>query len=495
VSTAVESLEESRSDGDFATELAGRLESSGAVSGHELSELIGLGLASDERSRIVLNCLHNALLKRTVEHAVEHVASFRDNIAYRQWRHVAPGSLPDIGQWPVLNRSYFDTDHRSLLADDVQLRSICHTSGTTGNPVQVHKSFEEIDFLQSYFRTMIRASTRGLDRKPITFSLPNVYHGSPVPMPGPGLALVGGVTDDTLINDAVAILGDTYDIAGYDSRISVFSGLAHHVLFLTNYILEQGRNPKDFGLLSVNITGGYLGTRWRRFLVEAWGPIVNDRFSLTETIAGASRIRGTETFVFDPHIFAEILDPDDDTRPADVGRLVLSNLYPFIIMQPLLRYETGDLVARVENTRSGTLCFDYLGRRKNCISLMVDGQREWLVFSARLHDILSEIVDIRIFEWFSNVTLARDRTVGSLPIMRLLSHQEDTVLKLELKIELRYSPHTHLRRAEAMRQEIIAALRAVPRTTLARRIDDGLVDLEVTFLPSGGLGVPPEIKI
>ena len=78
-------------------------------------------------------------------------------------------------------------------------------------------------------------------------------------MPGPGLALVGGVTDDTLINDAVAILGDTYDIAGYDSRISVFSGLAHHVLFLTNYILEQGRNPKDFGLLSVNITGGYLG--------------------------------------------------------------------------------------------------------------------------------------------------------------------------------------------------------------------------------------------
>lgn len=495
MSEAAKSYVESQSDDEFAAELAARLDSTSKVSGAELSELIGLALATDDRSRIVLNCLHNFLLKRTIDHAVEHVPHFRDDIAYREWRIVAPGLPPDISQWPVLNRSHFDNDHRRLLADDVQLRSICHTSGTTGQPVQIHKSFEEIDFLQSYFQTMVRSSTRNLERKPITFSLPNVYHGSPVPMPGPGLSLIGGVTDDTLLNDAVTILGKSHDVDGYDSKVSVFSGLGHHVLFLTNYLLEQGRNPRDFGLMSVNVTGGYVGTRWRRFLVDAWGPIVNDRFSLTETIAGASRIRGTDTFIFDPHIYAEVLDLDDGTQAADIGRLVLSNLYPFVMMQPLVRYETGDLVAKVENNHNGTLCFDYLGRRKNCVSLLVDGRRQWLIFSARLHDILSEIPDIRVFEWFSNVRSARDQTVGSLPIMRMVSRDENGVLKLELKIELRYSPYTHSRRTGALRQEIVDALRAVPRTTLAALIDDGRVQLDVTFLPSGGLGVPPEIKI
>ncbi len=479
----------------FASDLRARLDAVDTVDPQELCRVIGLSLSPPELSRIVLNEAHRFLLRRTLQAAVEHVPYYRNDTSYKTWADVEPGVAPDICHFPILNRKMFDGDSNELLAENVRLRGICHTSGTTGSPVQIYKSFEETEFLQNYFGCMIANAIRPGAKKPLSFSLPNVYHGSPTPLPSPGLSLVGGVTDDTLIRDALSVLERTHNLAGYERRISTLSGLGHHILFLTNFMLEQGKDPKSLSLRAVNVTGGYLSTRWRRFLEEAWGPIIQDRFSLTETIAGASRIRGSETFVFDPHIFPEVIGPDYDDETAEIGRLVLTNLYPFVIMQPLIRYETSDLVARVENHTSNTLSFDYLGRVKNCISLKDSGQCEWLIFSAKLHDILSEIPDIRVFDWFSNVRSARDRSVGSLPMMSLKHTDDGSTCHIRIALELRYSPHTHLSRVEELRTTIIHALRQVPRTELASRMDDGRVRLEVSFLPPDGLETPPEIKV
>lgn len=77
-------------------------------------------------------------------------------------------------------------------------------------------------------------------------------------MPGIGLTFVAGVTDDTLIQDARRILQQSFHIKGYDTRVSIITGLAHHVLLLTSYLIEQGLDPRDLRLSSITVTGGFL---------------------------------------------------------------------------------------------------------------------------------------------------------------------------------------------------------------------------------------------
>lgn len=103
--------------------------------------------------------------------------------------------------------------------------------------------------------------------------------------------------------------------------------------------------------------------------------MVNDRFTLTEAIGGASRIPGTDIFELDPHLLGEVVDPDTERRTDDsIGLLVLTNLYPFVQMQPLIRYTVGDLVRQLPGT--GPMRFQFLGKVRNCISWIYHGRRE-----------------------------------------------------------------------------------------------------------------------
>jgi hypothetical protein len=140
----------------------------------------------------------------------------------------------------------------------------------------------------------------------LVLTLPNVHHGVPVPMPSIGMPFIAGVTDDILIQDARRVLQQSFRIPGYDSRISILTGLPHHVLLLTSYLIEQGVDLRNLHLNSVTVTGNYLSMNWIQFLEDAWGCLVNDRFTLTEAIGGASRIPGSDIFQFDPH-YAELI--------------------------------------------------------------------------------------------------------------------------------------------------------------------------------------------
>lgn len=490
-----ESLRQSGDVGAFAQELTQRVKTLGPVEPAPLAQLLHEAAVGRNWGRVVLNAIHTLLLRRTLEHARQNTMFYREVAAYARWSEVPPGCPPDLTCWPILSRHEVAENAEKLIAQDVRLRSICHTSGTTGKPLEVYKSFEEVDFIARYFQSVYSAILpEGLPR-PLSLSFPNFNHGVPVPFPSPGMGFAGGVTDDTLIMDALRIIQRKYSIAGFEDRISVLSGLGHHVLLFTSFLAEQGIDPKSLGLVAVNITGGYQAKRWREFLWDAWGPVVNDRFTLTEAMAGASRIGDSSRFVFDPHIIAEVLDPDSLEPTQGVGLLVLTNLAPFVLMHPLIRYNTGDLVLPVEDDRFSTLTFEFLGRQKNCVGYKANGRCEWLIFSTALHDLLCDLPDIRIYDWFSNVRTVKDCTVGSLPIVSVDSEARDDKLRLTLSAELRYAPATHPRRIKELKAHITSALRACPNTTFARRLDRGDVEFTINFFPPKGLGRGPEIKI
>lgn len=478
----------------FAHDLARRLSEQDRIEPRSLAQLFRYGAGQEPHCLALRHTLQKYLFHKTLEHACAHTEYYRDNSEYKNWQANPGCDQPRLDELPILDRQFVVKEFASFIADDVTLRSICHTSGTTGQPLDVYKSFEEVAFLNDYFIAFLEPIRPMLKTLPLSLSFPNFYHGVPVPLPGLGLGLVSGVTDDTLIVDAARVLAQTYDLKGYDSQVTLLSGLGHHVLFFTNYLHEQGLDPSSFKLNAVTITGGFIASHWMTFLQQSWACIVNNRFTLTEVIGGASREHDSDVFHLDHHLIGETLDPDTfSPMDSGIGLLALTNLFPFVQMQPLVRYLTGDLVRR--HRRAGTFAFQFLGKTKNCVSIMRDNRREWLLFSSRLNDILCAISDVRFYDWFSNVTVAHDRSVGSLPLVSVETEQRPAQLMIRISIELRYAPHVRTAHVETLRRRIVTELQETPDTALKQRMEDGTVVLEVRFFGPGGLKGPIVIKI
>ena len=170
-----------------------------------------------------------------------------------------------------------------------------------------------------------------------------------------------------------------------------------------------------------------------------------------------------------------------------IGRLVLTSLFPFVQMQPIVRYDTGDLVRRVASDCGPELAFDFLGKEKNCVRWRrQEGTTEWLVYSVDLFECLGEIPDVGVYEWFRNVSVAQDRTVGARQLY-ISSIRDGERPVIELEVELRYAPHCFPDRVAELRSRILDYVRRAD-TPLAERLDDGEVSFEIKFLCPGALG-------
>ena len=483
---------------EFARELVQRFEAQerASLNPRDLAELFRYTFQAGPRRRALLHALHGYLLRRTLEHARANTRFYRRE-SYADDAPPAADGAPDPGIWPVIERSTVVEHFDELLAADVHYASVNHTSGSTGQSLHIHKSSEELRFLWAYFDQMIKASLTDGEPRPLILSLPNLYHGAAVPLPSPGRVFVSGVTDDTLIQDAVQVLERSYRIPGHEERISVISGLSFHIKFFTGYLLDQGRDPRDFGIRSMNIVGEYVSERSRRFLEDSWGALIFDRFTLTESAGGADRCLHCGLFHLDPHVIGEVVDPVGHRSVKEgVGLLALTQLYPFVQIQPLIRYLTGDLVRRIPSSCRETMTFEFLGKVENCLGRDHQGSREWLVFSRDLFEVINELPDIRLYDTFPNVRSVRDTSLASPPIFtqRLVPGDVDGGLIVELLFELRYAPHFFADRIDELRARISNALLNA-ETALAQRLADGTVRLDLRFVGPGALDDAHSIKV
>lgn len=462
-----------------------------------LAELIGYTHMDSPYALPLLNTIHAALLKRTIAQARSGAAHYRDD-AYSAWAEPRPGDAVDISGWPVLTRQDVIDNFGDLLHSGHQIASISHTSGTTGPALDVYKGPSELGFVRGYYWNMSRQVAEKVTEQPLVLTFPNFYHGAGAAMPGVGLTLVSGVTDDTLIQDAAKVLTARYDLPRHSSHVTSVSGLGHHVLFFTSYLLEQGIDLRSIGIRSINITGGYTSPHWRGFLRRSWGAPVFDRFTLTESIGGATRCLRCDRFHFDHNLYPEVVDVDTGMPVREgIGKLLITCPHPFVQMQPLIRYATGDLVRRTRNDCGISLTVEFLGRLKNCVRAPaeMDADRGWLLFSTDVNDVLSALPDVRIYDWFSNVRVAKDRTVGSLPLHLVRPRFGDGGrAEIDIDIELKYAPHSFPERVTELRQRITDHLTRAP-TGLAQAMATGQAALNISFHAPGALAGAFEIKI
>lgn len=483
---------------EFALELEGRLEALGEapIEPESIAKLFGLTFGPSPRSRILGDVLRKALLRLTANHAHVHCRAYAES-AYAEWIPTPPGEPADLSGWPIVRRTDVIERFDDFIADDRKLAIVSHTSGSTGPSLSVFRSADELLFIQRYYEALFDPRFETEATRPLVLSFPNFYHGASLPLPLPGMVFVSGVTDDTLIEDAKNVLMTEYEIPGHDRRISIVSGLAFQIVFFTNFLLEQGEDLSELGVRSLTLTGEYVSRMVRRVLSAAWSATVFDRYSLTEAVGGASGCLNCGHFHVDPHLFAEIVDPDTGEETSDVGSLLVSNLFPFVQMQPLIRYDTGDLVRRIDTSCTGNFTFDFLGKSKNCVSWRphATSRREWLLFSVDLYEVLNEVPDVRQYEWFSNVRLAGDRSAGERQLYRVVTSQPAASrFSIQVEAELRYSPHMFPDRTDELRRSITARL-LTASPNLARLVKKGAVDLQVRLLHPGSLPDEPTIKI
>jgi phenylacetate-coenzyme A ligase PaaK-like adenylate-forming protein len=483
---------------DFALELERQLEAQDlAPSPVDLADLFARTFDYSEHSRALLHVLQKYLLRKTLRHA-RATTNYYASPDYQDWPvRSKPEAAPQLSCWPIVRRGEVIERFHNFIAGDVSFEAECHTSGSTGPSLSIYKSSEELAFLWNYYSRLL-ASARASDAAlPLVLFLPNLYHGVGIRLPSLGKVFVSGVTDDTLIQDALKVLLKVYGIPGHESRVSVITGLSFHIRFFTSYLLEQRFDPSEFGVRSLNLVGEYVSRPARRFLADAWQATIFDRFTLTESVGGANRCVRCDHLHLDPHVIGEVVDIDGQQPLQEgVGELVLTQLYPFVQMQPLVRYATGDLVRRGTTDCATNMTFDFLGKASNCVGWKPDGKTEWLIYSADLNDLISETPDIRLHgAFFSNVSVVRDTTVAGLPVFTVKTSEGcDRPFSIELTFELRYAPHVFKSRVSELEDRIRTRLRSC-KTALARRLDEGSVQLGIRFVEPGALGDAFKIKV
>jgi phenylacetate-coenzyme A ligase PaaK-like adenylate-forming protein len=445
------------------------------------------GPSENPYSETLRNTLQRFLLQRTIAHARIQTDFYR-GYAAADFDVEKSGDPPDLGRWPILTREAILENPNAFIARDVHFASISHTSGSTGTPVNIVRSKEEVEYIYYYYKSLFATQRRDLGPTPLALSFPTVYHGTPLQVPTRAQVFLGGVTDDTLIADTINTLATTYNIPGHDERISILSGMLLHVHLFTSVLIEQGYTPSQFGVRSLILGGAYISKMVWNLLSTSWNAAVFDRFSLTESVGGATHCWRCGSFHLDPHVIGEVVDVDSgESLGSGVGRLTLTQLYPFVQMQPLIRYNTGDIVRKVHRECNSSFTFDFLGKEKNCITWNQHGKTEWLIFSADIYEILNELPDVNRKNWCKNLTLARDHSVGSKPLYQVrVSGPPAEPLRLDIDVELRYAPHCYPDHVADLRKTLINRLRAV-NDFFARGMDEDLFACEVRFLSPSAL--------
>ncbi|QIF05022.1 CoF synthetase [Roseimicrobium sp. ORNL1] len=464
------------------------------------ADLMALAMRRGPLQSALHATLHKVLLGRTLRHAVAHSHYYSDRRSHYETsesRSAGATCHEILSSLPVLRREDLQVHNCEMLATDVKLRMVSHTSGSTGQPVLMHRSEEEVMFLQRYYSRLFAPIRRGFSLRPLSLSFPNLYHGTLVPLPSLGFPLSSGVTDDTLIQDAARILTRRYSLPGCAGQISLLSGLAHHIVFFTAYLLETGISPAGLNLETVTITGGYLATHWREWLEVQWNCRVIDRWSMTEASGGANRNGISGLFQFDPHLVAEVIHPTTG-RPIEgngTGELVITNLHPFTQLQPLIRYATGDLVHQTKD-EYGLPNFAFLGKLKNCLVDVLAETPNCLVSSAHLCDILGSLPDTDCVDYFPNISVVQDRLVGSTPIFALSSESpSQDIINIRVSVQLRWNPAAFPERAANLCQTIESRLLSAPGSALKRRVEAGTASVTVCLGGPGSIKGPPMIKI
>jgi phenylacetate-coenzyme A ligase PaaK-like adenylate-forming protein len=343
------------------------------------------------------DALRDALIGETVRHAGCESAFYR---ALYDEAGIDRGSISrveDLERLPIVDKAMLRAAQQDALtrAGTTVISHVQNTSGTTAERFFMYRSVAEACFIRDFFTDLARAEG---PLAPLMLQLSYPYHGTATAVPGRAFVLCSAVHDAALMDHAVDLLRRSWAIPGVERQVSAIAGGTTGVYDLTDYVTRAGIDPRrDFQVRFFALEGNYVTRRWRAVLQEVWDAQVIERYSLSEVFGGAIRCTLCDGYHFDPHVVPEMVDPRTRTGISDgVGVLVLTPLYPFVQLQPLIRYWTDDLF-RLQLSGCYAPSYHFVGRVRQ--SLFTGGDREPLIAGTDVVEALDGYAEI---DWGSD---------------------------------------------------------------------------------------------
>lgn len=436
---------------------------------------------SEEPSAI--RSFRDRLLRETIAWCVHASPFYR-----RRFGAAADGfaGLDDLTKLPVLFRDDILAHHRELRCGDELPAYIQYTTGSTGKFLPLVRGAAEARFIGEFFTHQVQSLLASGAVRPLTLALTSAYHGSPTPVPGWPYVVAAGVYDRTQALQAKELLVMEHDLPGVEPRVTTLIGADVLVEALTAFLRAEGMDPRSLAVRQIIVTGGYLTPRRKQLLGEFWGARVQDRYSLSELFGGASECGVGGPWVFDTHVVAEVVHPRTlEPVTRGVGVLLLTGLYPFVQMMPMVRYHTGDLVEVAGRLPgSGDLLVRLMGRERRSVLDVSGSEVVPLLLAGPLYEVIDDLAEVAVTRRFPDL--------GDSPELELAGklHYEvswnlDPVpgARIELRLGLRYPPELHPAKTTALITELRGALYA-RFPALRNRVASGELELVLAAAPA-----------
>lgn len=290
----------------------------------------------------------------------------------RHWCLDAPPAaqtVEDLGALPTLTKRTYRNSYMNDF-DHTDSHFVTHSTGTTGELTYRHRSREEALFIER----LLQRPAESPDAAPeVGIVLRNAFHGMTMPIPGRGVSVPASARNPVQRRQCIQMLQHPFRVHGSTVPVTWLTGQAADIAVLAESLYAEEVDPAALPLRGLTLLGA-VDQCLRSYLRSAFAVDVDERFSSSEIFGGATRRTGSDFFETDPYVVAEVTDATGlPVAPGEIGQLTWTELHPFVQMQPLIRYLTGDVVELVEETSPGQIRFRWLGRSAQCATVAGTG--------------------------------------------------------------------------------------------------------------------------
>jgi hypothetical protein len=266
----------------------------------------------------------------------------------------------------------------------------------------------------------------------------------------------------------------------------VLTGPLRLVKALTLILQERGLDSTSFQVQFLSVSGNRLTPRWRGLLEAYWGVPIIDVYGLSE-VPGLHAVSCAFCghMHFSPLAHVEVLRVDrDEAVQQGIGRMIATSLYPLARLQPVIRYDTEDLVEIVGPCSvTGQVGYDYLGRRGGAVFANGPAGKRLLLAPTQLRDALDIFPDIAINPHSFVALLGLHSQIG-FQRWQLESTHHGADINLELAIELTWHPLQFPDAVVKLENQIRTRINA-ESPALAEAVNEGTARLKIRFCDPG----------
>ena len=427
------------------------------------------------------------MLRATVQHAAARVPHYRKAFS---GLNLDIRSLADLRWFPFLDRDTLGRDGTSVLIDGVVPEYIGLTSGTTfadcrRDPL-LHFQVESEHQAWVAAHSFMAESSCG--DQPLMLRITDPDRGVEIAGAFPGCFSVP-LENPYHFQLILSLLKREWSFPGFSKHVVSISGPLDALQLLTLALIEGQVDPHEFSIRVISSSGWQITSRWRRLLESYWSTEVQDVYGLSEAPGMfASRCPACACYHFSPLSVIEVLGLDhNEPVTSGVGRVVVTCLLPLAQAQPLIRYDTGEVIEIRSGCPLQPSGFEYLGRRSDLIFLQREAQARVPILSRMIiTDVLDSIPGVACDENPKARPLGLRNPFG-WPRYRVICQMEPPGRYLvELSVELRWAALQYPDASEDLRKLLQANILA-SSPSLSAAIARGEVRLVIHLLEPGSI--------